>query len=99
MLQNPECSDLRKKRGWGSIQVAVARGGRLERQASLWWTVLEADVIKLGRGLPSKSGSLLSSWGYGAQASLGVIKEEAEGEWSVVGTQRGSRAWGKSESG
>lgn len=86
--------------GGGSIQVGVARGGRLERQASLWWTVLEAgDVIELGRGLPSKSGSLLSSWGCGAQASLGVIKEEAEGEWSVVGTQRGSRAWGKSESG
>lgn len=66
MLQNPVCPDLREKKGGGvgSIQVGVARGVRLEKQASLWWTVLEAgDVIKLGRGLPSKSGSQLSSWG------------------------------------
>lgn len=60
----------------------------------MWGEVLEVgDGIRWGRGLFSISGSLLSSWGWGGQASLGGMKGEAEGEWSVGGIQRGSREW------
>lgn len=76
----------------------MPRGGKLGREASLWGKVLEADDgIKWGRGLSSISGSLLSSWGWGGQSSLGVIKGEAEGEWSVVGDAEREQGVGRSE--
>lgn len=63
MLQNPACPDLGKA-GGVSIQVGMPRaGGRLEREASLLWKILEAGyVIKLGKGLGFQKWEPTDSW-------------------------------------